>query len=166
MNPTKLDLSGVHFLTQLEGVKLQAYRDSAGYWTIGVGHLLTPTEIHSSQLSIGGQAVSWRDGITSDQAAALFKQDVAWAEKDVADAVTIGLNQNQFNALVSFTYNVGDAALLRSTLLKQVNRKAFDRVPYEMMRWVSAGGKEDDGLVNRRRAEGRLWALSTGIYPQ
>jgi hypothetical protein len=71
--------------------------------------------------------------------------------------VTVPLSQNQFDALVSFTFNVGEGALAKSTLLKKLNAGKYSEVPAELMKWTKGGGRELPGLVRRRRAECALW---------
>lgn len=147
---------GVH-LVRVEGSKGKAYRDSGQKWTIGVGHLLTAPEVMSGYVTIGGVQVAWEEGLSDTQIVALLRQDVGWAVAAVHRFVTVPLNQHQFDALVSFVFNVGSGNFKGSTLLKRVNAGVFDQVPGEMMKWVYAGGQRIKGLVYRRTLEGALW---------
>ncbi len=148
---------GLKLLTQWEGFRTKVYKDAAGLPTIGVGHLLTKDEKSSGKLKIGKETVRYADGLTNAQVIELLRQDVAKYEKTVRDNVKVDLNQNQFDALVSFCFNVGQKAFADSTLLKRVNAKNFADVPTQLLRWTRAGGKKLQGLVNRRNNEIKLW---------
>ena len=149
--------NGLELLKQWEGFKLAVYKDSAGLPTIGVGHLLTKSELTSGKIVIGGVPVQYADGLTDQQALDLLSQDVTPAEQAVNTRVTVELNQNQFDALVSFTFNVGVGAFQSSTLLKVLNQEQYDQVPTQLLRWTRAGGQVVQGLVNRRQNEINLW---------
>ena len=95
--------------------------------------------------------------ISREEAETILKQDLAQFENAISSMVKVPLTQNQFDTLVSFSFNCGVAALRRSTLLKRVNAGALDAVPAELMKWTRADGKELSGLVRRRRAEAALW---------
>lgn len=148
---------GLELLTQWEGFELKVYRDSAGLPTIGVGHLLTKNELSSGKIIINGVAVKYADGITQQQALDLLSQDVQPAETTVNSSVKVALNQNQFDALTSFVFNVGAGAFKGSTLLKVLNQGQYDQIPSQLLRWVFAGGQKVQGLVNRRNNEIKLW---------
>jgi lysozyme len=134
--------AGLNALKQREtiGGKFAAkkYPDHKGY-SIGYGHLIKPGEFFAEPMS-------------EQTATELLNQDVALAESTVFDAVQIPLNQNQFDALVSFTYNVGVNAFRKSTLLKKINNLDPTAIN-EFSRWVYASGVLNDGLVSRREAE-------------
>lgn len=149
--------NGLELLKQWEGFKLAVYKDSAGLPTIGVGHLITKSELAAGTIVIGGVAVQYAGGLTDQQALDLLSQDVTPAEQAVNTRVTVELNQNQFDALVSFTFNVGVGAFTGSTLLKVLNQSQYDQVPAQLLRWTRAGGKVVQGLVNRRQNEINLW---------
>ncbi|MFO0109292.1 MAG: lysozyme, partial [Alphaproteobacteria bacterium] len=123
------------------------YMCPAGYPTIGYGHLVT--EANKEQ---------FLDGVDEDKALDLLRQDVAVAERAVLCLITVPLTDGQFDALVSFTFNLGAGALQRSTLRRKVNREEHDDVPAELMKWVWAGGRKLKGLVRRRAAEGAVYA--------
>jgi lysozyme len=160
----KLDQAGLEFIKQWEGCRLEAYEDVVGKLTIGVGHLLTDKELESGELLVFDPSfptmyvVNWRDGITDDDAMNLLAMDAADAEAAVDDLVDVELTQNQFNALVSFVFNLGRGAFAKSTLLTYVNEHyPASFICGQFMRWVHAGGRVVQGLVNRRMAECRLW---------
>lgn len=139
--------AGIDIIKQYEGLRLKAYLCPAGVWTIGYGHTS----------SAGEPRVVRGMSITADEADRILRQDLRKFEEAVDDMVKASISQGQFDALVSFAFNCGIGALQKSTLLKQVNAKRFDRVPAELMKWTKADGKELPGLVRRRRAEAGLW---------
>jgi len=148
---------GLELLKQWEGFELKVYKDSAGLPTIGVGHLITKSEQSSGAIVIAGAPVPYANGLTDQQALDLLSQDVQPAELTVNNKVKVALNQNQFDALVSFTFNVGGASFNGSTLLKVLNQGQYAQVPDQLRRWNKAGGKVVQGLVNRRENEVKLW---------
>jgi lysozyme len=133
---------GLMLIKQFEGFSPTIYIDAAGLPTIGYGHLLR-----------AGEAEMFKDGITEPMAQALLIKDVLRAEQGVLRLITVPLTNGQFDALVSYTFNLGTGALQRSTLRRKVNREAHADVPAEFMKWVWAGGRKLKGLVNRRKAE-------------
>lgn len=155
-----MDISekGIDFIKEVEGFKNRVYKDSAGLPTIGVGHLLTQDELTSGKILISYQSVRYKDGLTDDQVEQLLRQDLQRFVKAVNDAVRVRLTQNEFDALVSFAFNVGVGAFKSSTLLKRVNAVRKDKVPYELSRWVYSGGERIPGLINRRNKEAELWS--------
>lgn len=148
---------GLQLLEQWEGFKLQVYKDSAGLPTIGVGHLITKSELASGTINIAGVPVKYAGGLTQQQVTDLLAQDVVPAQNAVNNGVKVALNQNQFDALVSFAFNVGNGAFAGSTLLKLLNQGQYDQVPTQLLRWTRAGGQVVQGLVNRRNNEIKLW---------
>lgn len=147
---------GRELLIEWEGYSNEVYQDVAGKFTIGVGHLLTRDELASGKILILGEPVKYHHGLTSLQIDRLLTQDLAGAEGAVNSGVQIGLNQNQFDALVSFVFNVGRQAFYQSTLRRILNEARYTRVPEQMRRWKWSGGKVDQGLVNRRENEIKL----------
>lgn len=154
----QISASGLDLLKQWEGFELKVYKDSAGLPTIGVGHLITKVEQASGNIVIAGVPVSYANGLTDQQVLDLLGQDVQPAEQAVNNGVKVALDQNQFDALVSFTFNTGTAAFSSSTLLKVLNQGQYDQVPDQLRRWNKAGGKVVQGLVNRRENEVKLWS--------
>ena len=140
-----------------EGFKPRAYHDAAGKLTIGVGHLLTQSELSSGKIRIQGEAVRYAAGLSDRQVLDLLGQDLKWAENAVNECVEVGLQQNQFDALVSFCFNVGATAFKNSTLLRRLNQGGYEEVPVQLRRWVHCSGAVVAGLVNRREQEIVLW---------
>jgi GH24 family phage-related lysozyme (muramidase) len=139
--------AGIALIKRWEGERLTAYLCPASVWTIGVGH----TAAMGDPKPVAGMK------ITSDEATAILRRDLASIERDVDAAVNVRLNQRQFDTLVSFVFNVGIGAFRKSTLLKKLNASDYDAVPSELMKWTRAGGRTLDGLVNRRKAEADYW---------
>lgn len=137
----------MNLIKQFEGFSSRIYLDAAGLPTIGYGHLLR-----------AGEAEMFKNGITEPVAQALLIKDVLRAEQAVLRLITVPLSNGQFDALVSFTFNLGGGALQRSTLRRKLNRGEYDEVPTEFMKWVWAGGRKLKGLVNRRAAEAIMYA--------
>ncbi|MEA3639925.1 MAG: glycoside hydrolase family protein [Lamprobacter sp.] len=134
--------AGIELIKRFEGVKLQAYDDGVGVITIGYGHT---------------KGVRWGDTITQDEAENLLQEDLEQFERCVTDAVDVPLNQNQYDALVSFAFNVGCGALRRSTLLTKLNAGDYQGAADQLLRWNRGGGKVMRGLVLRRQAERELF---------
>lgn len=136
---------GVKLIKKWEGLRTKAYQDVAGIWTIGYGHTS----------AAGGLKVTPGLVISEKQAEEILKGDLVKFENDVNKLVKVPLTDNQFATLVSFHFNTG--ALGKSTLLKRLNKGEYEAVPSELMKWVNAGGKKVQGLINRRKDEGALW---------
>jgi GH24 family phage-related lysozyme (muramidase) len=135
---------GLDLIKHHEGYSSQIYICPAGYPTIGYGHLILSHEDFSN-------------GITKKQAEDILRQDVQIAERAVLRLITVPLTDNQFNALVSFTFNLGGGALQRSTLRRVINRGDHAGVPQQFMRWVWANGQKLRGLIRRRGDEAILY---------
>lgn len=141
--------AGIRFIQSFEKLRLTPYDDGGGKMTIGWGHLILPSEKF--------------DSITSDQADALFLSDLKQkAENPVNKYVVIAMTQNQFDALVSFCFNVGLGNFHASTLLRMMNMKNFDATAEEFPKWDHEGGVEVEGLYNRRVAEQNIF--ENGVY--
>jgi lysozyme len=134
---------GIKLIQFYESLRLQAYRDPIGIWTIGYGHT-GPEVIEGLQ-------------ITEAQADEILRKDLEEFEGYVNDYVKVPLSQNQFDALVSFTFNLGPANLKRSTLLKLLNQKKYAEASKEFIKWDKAAGKTLAGLTKRRQAESSLF---------
>ena len=102
-------------------------------------------------------------GVTQAEATDLLRKDVRIAELAVLRLISVPLTDGQFDALVSFTFNLGAGALQRSTLRRKVNRGEHERVPAELLKWVWAAGKKLPGLVRRRQAEGVAYASAPSV---
>lgn len=135
---------GIELLKRFEGFMPEAYRCPAGVLTIGYGHT---------------SGVREGDRVTEDEADRLLRADLMNAEEDVERLVRVPLTQNQFDALVSFVYNVGMGSFFSSTLLKKINNDPNDpTIPDEFRKWVKAAGETLPGLAMRREAEARMYA--------
>jgi lysozyme len=138
--------SGLIMMETFEALRLVGYPDIKGVPTIGYGHT-------GPEISIG---LVW----TQLQAVQAFQDDVMWATAAVHKDVTVVLNQNQFDALVSFTYNVGVNAFGGSTLLHLVNEGDFPGAAAQFGKWIYAGHIISSGLINRRKKETALFELA------
>ena len=146
-----------NLLEQWEGIKQQLYIDSGGEATIGIGHLLTRSEKTSGKISIAGQDVKYESWLSVAECRELLDQDLTAPEKTLNDFVDVTLTQNQFDALVSFVYNIGGPAFQSSTLLRLLNAGCYVRIPEQLRRWNRCNGMVVQGLINRREKEIALW---------
>ena len=139
----KISDEGFDLIKHFEGCELEAYKCAAGVWTIGYGHTKDVQE-----------------GDVWDKEKAEF---MLWRELEdeyevyVNDLVTVPINQCQFDALVSWVYNLGPANLKNSTMLKKLNAGEYEEVPSQMKKWNKANGKVLEGLIRRRAAESLLF---------
>jgi lysozyme len=140
-----------------EGLSQKVYPDSGGLPTIGIGHLLTSSERASGFITINGIAIEYAHGISEQQCWDLLDQDLQLAEISVNKAVVVPLSQNQFDALVSFAFNVGTYSFEKSTLLILLNKSMYPQIPVQLLRWNKVKGKVVQGLTNRRKREIELW---------
>ena len=138
---------GIGLISSFEDTKLKAYDDGVGVWTIGTGTVIYPN----------GVKVKKGDVCTVEQAKTYFTHDLKQFEKTVNDSVKVDLTQNQFDALVSLTYNIGSTAFKNSTLLKKLNAKDYVGAADQFLVWNKGGGKVLKGLVRRREAERALF---------
>lgn len=137
---------GLDLIKHFEGFSPTIYICPAGYPTIGYGHLVRDLEQDRYQ-----------QGITEQEAEDLLRRDVQGAERAVLRLIDVPLTDGQYDALVSFTFNLGAGALQRSTLRRKVNREQHVEVPKQLMRWVWAGGRKLKGLIRRREAEALIY---------
>jgi lysozyme len=140
-----------------EGLKQQVYLDSGGAPTIGIGHRLTRYELSSGKIEGANETIRYQNGITVKQCWDILDNDLKDPEENVNRGVRVTLTQNQFDALVSFCFNVGGPAFLKSTLLNKLNSMLFQQVPEQLRRWIHDNGKVVQGLINRREKEIALW---------
>lgn len=138
----RLSKDGRSFIRNKEGLRLKAYQCQANVWTIGFGH---------TKSAKPGQKI---DIITAQK---LFNEDVRVFEDAVNQLVTVPLNQNQYDSLVSFAFNIGVGAFKSSTLLEVLNQGKYDLAAKEFLRWIYASGRRNQGLINRRKAEKELF---------
>ncbi|NJO39832.1 MAG: lysozyme [Cyanobacteria bacterium CRU_2_1] len=138
----RINAKGLRLLKSFEGLRLEAYLDPVGIWTIGYG----------TTSGIGPGMV-----ITEAEAEAFLRRDLRRFEGAVIDLVTVPVTDDQFSALVSFTYNVGEGALAGSTLLRLLNRGDYQGAADQLLRWNQGDGEVLPGLTRRRRAERALF---------
>jgi len=135
---------GLQLVKNFEGCRLTAYFDAVGVLTIGWGHT--------------GVDVTPGKTITQEQAEEMLLSDLGRFERGVETAVVVGITQGQFDALVSFAYNLGLGALRESTLLRKLNMGDYIGAADEFGKWVHAGSQVLPGLVRRRAAEAALFS--------
>jgi len=139
-----MDISqeGLSLIKKFEGCELEAYRCAANVLTIGYGST---------------KGVKEGDTITQEEADNLLLHEMNEYEGYINDMVEVDLEQNQFDAMVSWVFNLGPANLKASTLLKVLNSKDYDGVPMQIKRWNKAAGQVKQGLIRRREAEALLF---------
>lgn len=142
----KTGVKGLALIKSFEGKRLVSYDDGVGVWTVGYG-----------TTRINGVKVQKGLTITDSQAELYLKADLETFENVVNKVVTIEVNQNQFDALVSLTYNIGATAFTNSTLLRKLNSGDFKCASEQFLVWNKGGGKVMTGLVRRREAEKELF---------
>lgn len=140
----ELSAAGLALLKSSEGFRAQTYRDVNGYATIGYGHRLLQDD-------------AFPNGIDEAMGEHILLSDVDEAEEAVERLVKVALTQGQFDALVDFTFNLGEGRLAASTLLKILNHGNYADAGAQLLRWDIAGGEENAGLKARRLAEYALW---------
>lgn len=138
----KTSIEGLALIKKFEGLELEAYKCAAGVWTIGYGHT---------------KDVNKGDVWSETHAEHMLEVELEEFEEYINDYVTVNLSQNQFDALVSWVYNLGPANLKASTMLKVLNSGDYEGVPAQIKRWNKAGGKVLQGLIRRREAEALLF---------
>jgi|TARA_R110000787_G_scaffold237170_1_gene343619 lysozyme len=138
----EISSEGISLIKKFEGCELEAYKCAAGVWTIGYGHTKDVTE---------GME------ITQAEAETMLKDELLDYCNYVDMYVQVPLEQNQFDALVSWTYNLGPTNLKSSTMLKVLNTGKYEDVPEQIKRWNKANGKMLDGLIRRREAESLMF---------
>jgi lysozyme len=144
MNQLKYSDAGMALTKGFEGLRLAAYQDVAGVWTVGFGHT--------------GPGIVAGMTISEAYAELLLVADLASAVACVNRAIKVEISQNQFDAMVDFCFNVGRGNFLPSTLLRKVNLEDFAGAAVQFGLWVHAGGEVVPGLVRRRKAEAALFA--------
>ena len=145
MNRNSISQIGIDAITGYEGRRLTAYPDpgtGCEPWTIGVGHT---------------NDVQQGDACTPSESDAFLRADLVDAEDAVNRAVIVSLTQGQFDALVSFTFNLGEGALHGSTLLRKLNAGQYDAAADQFLFWTHAAGRVLPGLVKRRASERMLF---------
>lgn len=145
----RISENGIEFIRQLEGEKLTAYPDIVGIWTIGVGHTGF----------VDGKPVARGMAITKEKSKELLTADLKRFESAVNDAVKVTLTQNQFDALVSLAFNIGEGAFARSTLVNKLNAGDKKGAAEQFLVWKNAGGRVSQGLLNRRQEEKAIFEV-------
>lgn len=141
--------NGIKFIKHFEGVRYKPYRDIAGLWTIGVGHLIK-----------GGKQLpdAYNKTFTSEEVDELLKHDLLRFEIGLSRLLPkLSFQQHEYDALISFSFNLGLGTLQRSTLRQSLLRNDKLQASKEFMKYVYAGGKTVQGLINRRKAEQQLF---------
>lgn len=143
---------GFTLIREFEGLQLEAYKDTGGVWTIGFGTIKYPN----------GISVKKGDMCTIQQAEQWLKNDCKWVDTCLDKNIKVHLNQNQFDALASFVYNIGETAFVKSTMLALLNENSLTLAASQFDRWVYDNGKKIQGLVNRRSKEKALFKKALG----
>jgi len=138
----KISQEGLSLIKKFEGCELNAYKCAANVPTIGYG------STHGIKMGMS---------ISKARAEELLLEDIAVYEDAVKECVKVPLHQHQFDALISWTFNLGGSNLNSSTMLKVLNTGAYEDVPVQIKRWNKANGKVLDGLTRRRLAESLLF---------
>lgn len=136
---------GKELIKLSEGLRLKAYLDAAAVWTIGYGH--TGADVIPNLV------------ITEEEANVILENDILEAEICVNRKVSVPLNQNQFDALVDFVFNLGCSRFSGSTLLRLLNTADYQRAAWEFEKWNKAAGRVLEGLVVRRKRERTLFEM-------
>ena len=143
MTHRKTSENGINLIKEFEGFRSEPYQDVAGVWTNGYGHTHGVTQDTPP--------------VTEEEAVLNLQDDLFQAEDGVDTYVTVPLTDNQFDALVSFTYNLGIGSLEHSTLLRKLNAGDYAGAADEFGKWVYAGGRMVNGLIARRAKERELF---------
>ena len=148
----KVSDKAIHMIAHHEGVRFKPYRCPALLWTVGVGHVIDPNhgKMTLEQRKTLPIPDGWDRKLTQEEVDAILKTDLARFEKGVVTYCPVPLTQGQFDALVSFSFNVGLGTLQRSTLRQKVIRGDMEGASQELLKYCMAGGKILKGLQNRR----------------
>jgi lysozyme len=142
--PERTGAQGIALIKQFEGLRLARYLDAVGKPTIGYGHLILPNERFTRPL-------------TPAEAEALLRRDLRGAELNLRKLLHVPVTQQQFDALMSFVFNLGAGRLRSSTLLRYLNAGSPAHAADQFLVWNKAGGKPLAGLTRRRQAERKLF---------
>ena len=139
---------GINLIKRFEGVRNRPYRDCVGLWTVGVGHLIGD-----------GKSLpeSWNRTFTEEEINALLIRDLSRFERGIGMYIKVPLRQSEFDALCSFSFNLGLGTLQRSTLRQKLNRNDKEGAAKEILKYCRAGGKIVKGLQRRREAEYQMF---------
>ena len=155
----KVSASAIEMIKHHEGVRFRPYRCPALLWTVGVGHVIDPTHTRVPINERKNLPIpqGWDRTLSMAEVNEILGTDLATFERGVVRLCPQGLTQGRFDALVSFSFNVGLGNLQRSTIRMKHNRGEFDAAAESFMAWTKAGGKELPGLVKRRKDERALY---------
>lgn len=162
----EINQAGLDLIKSFEGIldgnpatsNLDPYLDPVGIWTIGWGHAIVVGKDFLRGKENKAKAFAlYPGGLTMEEAETLLRADVMDKCRDVDSLVKVSLNDNQYAAIVSFTFNLGVGNLKQSTLLKKLNAGDFEGAANEFRKWNKAGGKVLAGLTRRREAEAALF---------
>jgi lysozyme len=155
----QISLKAIELIKHHEGVRLRPYRCPAKLHTIGVGHVLYPEQGKMKIEERDGFALKDADSRTfsMEEVNAILKSDLARFERGVVQFCPVPLTQGQYDALISFSFNVGLGTLQRSTLRQKVLRGDMEGASDELLKYCKAGGKILKGLENRRKDERALF---------
>lgn len=142
-----ISANGFALIKESEGFKPNAYLDTGGVWTIGYGTIKYPN----------GNRVKKGDTCTQSEALEWLKNDCQWVDACLDKYVKVNVSQNQFDALASFVYNIGETAFVKSTMLKALNAANYAGAAAQFDRWIYDNGKKIEGLYNRRMREKQLF---------
>lgn len=144
----EISIEGLKFISTNEGFSEVVYDDVAGFPTIGFGHKLVPED---------DSRYGTLEIVSTELALKILHDDVGHAVACVNECVETDINQNRFDALIDFVYNVGTHAFQNSTMLKFINSNDFENAANEFLKWTHAGGAIVQGLLNRREREKTLF---------
>lgn len=145
----RTSIKAIDLIKQYEGCELKVYKDSKDFLTVGYGHKILPQD-----------RLKLNQTITQEQADSFLAFDLARTEAGVDRLLHVDVTDNQFDALVSFAFNIGVGALERSSLLNNLNTKRFTTAADELLQWNHSGGVVVKGLLLRRTAERSLFLQS------
>jgi len=149
----KTSSNGLNLIKRFEGYSAIPYKDTSGRPTIGYGHLIKAGEVFGA--------------VSNLDATNLLSGDVLWSENVVNTMVTVTINQCQFDALVDFVYNLGSGNFQKSTLLSYINNnETMDKIVAQIIVWDRSANVINQGLLNRRNAEAKLYSTGDYGYPQ
>ncbi len=153
----------IEMIKHHEGVRTRPYRCPALLWTVGVGHVIDPNHIKVKFEDRKNIALpdDWNRVLSMAEVDRILAEDLANFERGVLRLCPTGLTQGRFDALVSFSFNVGLGNLQRSTIRMKHNRGDFEEAAEAFMQWTKAGGKELPGLVKRRKDEKALYSTAS-----
>ena len=142
-----------------EGVRQRPYQCPALLWTVGVGHVIDPNhaKVPLAQRKALPIPAGWDRVVSMEEIDEILRKDLARFEQGVSRLITAPLTQGQFDALVSFSFNVGLGNLQNSTLRMKVNRQEYEAAAQQFLVWTKAGGKVLPGLVKRRTHEKEMF---------